>query len=51
MTAPLTLNGIKVGFYPDEGDAGGRRTRLSEINHVLGSWGVQCSFLGWYAQT
>ncbi len=58
--APLTINGINLGFYPDEGDAGGTKSYLSDLNDALSrSWPTtQCRFpvptinvVGWYAQT
>ncbi|PWY96846.1 hypothetical protein BCV70DRAFT_203388 [Testicularia cyperi] len=64
---PLAVNGISIGMYPDEGDAGGRKTYLSELNLSLqhsfdiGSHShleddhravqVAIATVGWYAQT
>ncbi|CDU22149.1 uncharacterized protein SPSC_00779 [Sporisorium scitamineum] len=60
MTA-LTVNGISIGFYPDEGDAGGHKSYLSDLNSALSrSWSSFSSStaqppvittVGWYAQT
>ncbi|SNX87664.1 uncharacterized protein MEPE_06374 [Melanopsichium pennsylvanicum] len=57
----LTLNGITIGFYPDEGDAGGTKSYLSDLNSALSSsWSHNNShtrpaptinLVGWYAQT
>ncbi|CBQ69705.1 conserved hypothetical protein [Sporisorium reilianum SRZ2] len=57
MTTPLAVNGIAIGFYPDEGDAGGHKAYLSDLNSALArSWSSSPSAptittVGWYAQT
>ncbi|TKY90221.1 hypothetical protein EX895_000219 [Sporisorium graminicola] len=61
MTSPLAVNGITLGFYPDEGDAGGHKSYLSDLNAALSrSWSSSTddsppqptiNTVGWYAQT
>lgn len=58
-SAPLNINGITLGFYPDEGDAGGTKSYLSTLNRALSlSWSQSSpspaptiTVVGWYAQT
>lgn len=54
----LAVNGITIGFYPDEGDAGGTKSYLSDLNAALArsSPDATCTpttigVVGWYAQT
>lgn len=57
--ASLSVNGIRIGFYPDEGDAGGTKSYLSDLNSALvSSWPQHApsaapliTVVGWYAQT
>ena len=59
MSEPLSVNGISLGFYPDEGDAGGTKSYLSDLNTALtSSWpshspcpAPTINVVGWYAQT
>ncbi|GAC98335.1 glycoside hydrolase [Pseudozyma hubeiensis SY62] len=55
----LVVNDITIGFYPDEGDAGGRKSYLSDLNSALASSSSSSgntppfaiNVVGWYAQT
>lgn len=54
----LSVNGFTIGFYPDEGDAGGTKSYLSDLNTALTtSWphhptpAPTINIVGWYAQT
>jgi hypothetical protein len=53
----LGVDTISIGFYPDEGDAGGTKTYLSHLNAALSSnWpsphrAPVINVVGWYAQT
>ncbi|SPO30264.1 uncharacterized protein UTRI_05728 [Ustilago trichophora] len=62
----LSVNGFTIGFYPDEGDAGGTKSYLSDLNDALTtSWphhphhkhhhhatsAPSINVVGWYAQT
>ncbi|EST08619.1 Glycoside hydrolase, superfamily [Kalmanozyma brasiliensis GHG001] len=56
----LAVNGVTLGFYPDEGDAGGTTSYLSDLNNALAlSWPAghhtmpvpTIAVVGWYAQT
>lgn len=53
----ISVDGISIGFYPDEGDAGGTKTYLSHLNATLSSsWpsphrAPVINVVGWYAQT
>jgi len=46
-SANLAMNGIAFGFLPDEGDAGGSRTTMAQINQAMGA---KSAAYGWYAQ-
>ncbi|KAH9815356.1 family 26 glycoside hydrolase [Melampsora americana] len=43
----LTANNVYIGFLPDEGDAGGTRTTMAQINKAIGT---KSAAYGWYAQ-
>lgn len=54
------VNGVRLGMYPDEGDAGGTKTYLSALNralasavrtHAPGAAVPVVTTVGWYAQT
>jgi len=44
----LNKNSIYLGFVPDEGDAGGSRQTMSQLNSLIGG---KAATYGWYAQT
>ncbi|CAH7690685.1 family 26 glycoside hydrolase [Phakopsora pachyrhizi] len=43
----IQKNGVYFGFLPDEGDAGGTRQTMAQINSALGA---KSAAYGWYAQ-
>lgn len=56
MSVPLTINSLSLGFYPDEGDAGGQKSYLSDLNRALSTSFPSSptpiiNVVGWYAQT
>jgi len=43
----VTKNGVFIGLLPDEGDAGGSRENMAQLNSA---WGGNAATYGWYAQ-
>lgn len=41
------MNGVFLGFLPDEGDAGGSSETIGQLNDLLGA---KAATIGWYAQ-
>lgn len=43
----LAVDGVALGFLPDDGDAGGSRTTMAQTNAAIGA---KSAAYGWYAQ-